>query len=64
MSTEGKDAQKESFVRALCGWWLSLEEISINIIPGVNMGIRFAGVATQKGEEESKEVSRMRSSPA
>jgi hypothetical protein len=49
MSAEGKDIQNESFVSALCGWRLSLEEIS-NIVPRVNRGIRFGGVATQKGE--------------
>lgn len=50
MSTKGKDTQKESFVSAL---WMAAEygrNIN-NIVPGVNRGVRFAGVATQKGEE-------------
>ena len=49
MSTNGKNIQNESFVSAL---WMAADygrNIS-TIVPGVNRGVRFAGVATQKGE--------------
>jgi hypothetical protein len=48
MSAKGKDIQNESFVSAL---WMAAEygrNIS-NIVLGVNRGVRFEGVSTQKG---------------